>query len=136
VTAIRDIMTRDVFALAASATLAEAACALVARDIGAAPVRDAGGRIVGILSRSDLVDRERVAAVRAALDPPRPLGAADLMTPAFATVHESAPAAEAVDLLATDAAHRVLVLDDRGAIVGLVTAGDLLRALVPPPPGS
>lgn len=132
--AIRDIMTRDVFALPASATLGEAARALVARDIGAAPVRDAAGRIVGILSRSDLVDGERVAAVRAALDPPRPLGAGDLMTPGFAVVHESDPADEAIEALATQSAHRVLVLDDRGAIVGLVTAGDLLRALVPLPP--
>ena len=131
VAAIRDIMTRDVFALPASATLADAARALVARDIGAAPVRDATGRIVGILSRSALVDDERVAALGAALDPPRPLGAADLMTPGFAVVHESDPAAEAIEVLATESAHRVLVLDDRGAIVGLVTAGDLLRALVP-----
>jgi CBS-domain-containing membrane protein len=132
VSAVRDIMTRKVFALASSATLDEAAYALVSRDIGAAPVRDDAGRIVGIVSRSDLVDRERVAAVRAALDPPhRPLGAADLMTPGFVAVHEADPAVEAIALLATEAAHRVLVLDDRGDVVGLVTAGDVLRALVP-----
>jgi CBS-domain-containing membrane protein len=133
--AIRDIMTRDVFVLPASASLEEAARALVQRDIGAAPVRDAAGRVVGVLSRSDLTDRERVAAVRAALDPPRPLGAADLMTPGFAAVRDSDPAAAALDLLANESTHRILVLDEAGDLVGLVTAGDLLRALGPPPAG-
>jgi CBS domain-containing membrane protein len=129
--AIQDIMTRDVFALAASATLDETARALVARDIGAAPVRDADGHIVGVLSRSELCDRERLAAVRAALDPPRPLAAADLMTPDFAAVRADDPAAAALDLLANESAHRVLVFDDGGELVGLVTSGDLLRALLP-----
>jgi CBS-domain-containing membrane protein len=135
VVAIRDIMSREVFALPASVSLDEAARALVERDIGAAPVRDDAGRVVGVLSRSDLCDRERVAAVRAALDPPRPLGAADLMTPGFAAVHASDPAVAALDLLANEASHRVLVLDEAGALVGLVTAGDLLRALLPPRAG-
>ena len=134
--AIRDIMTRDVFTLPASASLDEAARALVARDIAAAPVRDAAGRIVGLLSRSDLCDDERVAAVRAALDRRRPLAAADLMTPHFAAVRAEDPAAAALDLLANEAAHRVLVLDDAGELVGLVTAGDLLRALRPAPAGA
>jgi len=132
VAAIRDIMTREVFTLPHAASLEDAAHALVARDIGAAPVRDADGRVVGVLSRSDLCDLERVAALRAALDPRRPLRAADLMTPGYAAVRPSDPAAAALDLMANEAAHRILVLDDAGALVGVVTAGDLLRALLPP----
>jgi CBS domain-containing membrane protein len=130
--AIHDIMTRDLLALPASASLAEAARALVERDVGAAPVRDAAGRIVGVLSRSDLCDGERLEAVRAALDPPRPVRAADLMTPDFVAVRASDPIAAAIDLLANESAHRVLVMDDAGELVGLVTAADLLRVLAPP----
>jgi len=54
------------------------------------------------------------------------------MTPGYAAVRPSDPAAAALDLMANEAAHRILVLDDAGALVGVVTAGDLLRALLPP----
>jgi CBS domain-containing protein len=118
--AISAIMTRDVFTLPASATLDEAAFALSTRRIGGAPVRDEGGHIVGVLSRADLTDPERVGTAKTA---------GELMTPGFVAVHESDPAIDAVRLMVSEDAHRLLILDERGELVGIVTATDLVRAL-------
>ena len=74
---ISDVMTRDVFALAPSTPAETAAWELNIRGFTGAPVRDERGRLVGVLSRSDLTD------------PDRNLGSLetkevrDLMTPAF-----------------------------------------------------
>ena len=56
---ISDVMTRDVFTLAASTPAETAAWELIVRGFTGAPVRDARGRLVGVLSRSDLCDPER-----------------------------------------------------------------------------
>jgi CBS-domain-containing membrane protein len=126
---VGDIMTRDVFVLSASASLEEATQALVVRDIGAAPVRDAGGWIVGVVSRSDLTDPERRAALRDARASGYAARAADLMTPGFLAARPSDAAVEAARLLVAEDAHRLLVFDDEGALVGIVTPTDVLRAL-------
>src|SRR5262245_50325389 len=80
---IRDIMTREVFVLPAEASLEEAASSLSSRGIGGAPVRDRRGQLVGVLSKSDLVDPENGTADA------RTVG--DVMMPALLTLHEDDP---------------------------------------------
>jgi CBS-domain-containing membrane protein len=121
---ISDIMTRDVFTLAPTTGADDAAWALSVRGISGAPVRDAMGRMVGVLSRSDLTDPER-----------GPWGLSDksvrdLMTPALLTLRASEGAIEAVRLMVREEVHRIIVLDDYGQLAGIVTSSDILRALV------
>ena len=52
---VEDVMTRDVLTLAPAAFIADAARLMRRERIGAIPVID-GGRLVGILTRSDLLD--------------------------------------------------------------------------------
>lgn len=52
-----DVMTRDVVTLSPEMTLEVAAERLVQRGISGAPVVDARGRLVGILSESDILRR-------------------------------------------------------------------------------
>jgi CBS-domain-containing membrane protein len=130
---VGDVMTRDVLVVPAIAALDEVAAALVLRDVAAAPVRDETGRIAGVISRADLMDGERSAAVRAASDDPGDTPRAGmLMTPAFVVAHAGDPAITAVRLLLGEPAHRVLVFDERDELIGIVTPADLLRALAPP----
>lgn len=51
----RDVMKKDVITIPARASLREAALILEEEDIHGAPVVDAAGHVVGIVSRSDLV---------------------------------------------------------------------------------
>ena len=55
---VRDIMQHDVVTIPADATAAEAARLLWTRQIGGAPVLDDAGRVVGVVSTTDLLAPE------------------------------------------------------------------------------
>jgi predicted transcriptional regulator len=120
---ISDVMTRDVFTLAASAPAQQAAWELSARGFTGAPVRDERGRLVGMLSRTDLLDPERNRAGAVAKQ------VQDLMTPALFTLHPSEPVSRAVRLMVREGIRRVVIMERSGEMVGIITASDVLRQL-------
>jgi CBS-domain-containing membrane protein len=121
---IADIMTHDVFTLPASCRADQAACELSLRGFTGAPVRDEGGRLVGVLSRSDLMDPERNEGSLQAKE------VQDLMTPAMFTLNPNDPVLQAVRLMVREGIHRVIVMDDRRQLVGILTSSDVLTAVV------
>ncbi len=120
---IGDVMTRDVFTLDATTPAETAAWELSIRGYTGAPVRDARGRLVGVLSRSDLTDPERV---QGNLDGKE---VQDLMTPALFSLEPSDSANRAIRLMVREGIRRVLVMERNGTLVGIVTASDILRHL-------
>ena len=120
---ISDVMTRDVFTLSVSARADQAAWELNARGFTGAPVRDARGRLVGMLSRSDLVDPERT---QGRLDGKV---VQEEMPPALFTLQPSEPLNRAVRLMVREGIRRVVVMEKSGQMVGIVTASDILRQL-------
>ena len=134
---ISDVMTRDVFTLAASTPAETAARELSVRGFTGAPVRDARGRLVGVLSRSDLADPERNPGGIAAKE------VQDLMTPALFTLDPAQSVACAARLMVREGIGRVVVMD-RGQMVGIVTSSDILSQVAfgvgidanPSPPGA
>lgn len=123
---ISDIMTRDVFRLSPTSTAEEAAWALSVRGISGAPVCDPGGRLLGVVSRTDLSDPER----RPAADPAASGRLVrDIMTPGLLTLRDSDLAMNAVRLMVREEVHRIIVLDDDGELAGIVTPTDVLRAM-------
>jgi CBS-domain-containing membrane protein len=121
---IADIMTRDVFTLEASWPAEHAALELSLRGFTGAPVRDDGGRLVGVLSRSDLMDPERNGGGPGHKD------VQDVMTPAMFTLHPSAPVIQAIGLMVREGIHRVIVMDETRKMVGIITSTDILNAVV------
>ena len=65
---ISDVMTRDVFTLAASTPAETAAWELIVRGFTGAPVRDARGRLVGVLSRTLGGDRGEMVGILTSSD--------------------------------------------------------------------
>lgn len=124
---VKELMTRGVFTLPPSCLLESAAWALVRRGIGAAPVQADDGRIVGVVSKSDLLQPE---SAREGGDGVPPLTVADVMTPALVAMDEGGSLAEAVRLMADHGVHRIFVLREDTVLVGVVTALDVLRRLV------
>jgi predicted transcriptional regulator len=116
---ISDVMTREVFTLAASTPAETAAWELCVRGFTGAPVRDARGRLVGVLSRSDLTDPERSQGGIEAKE------VRDLMTPAMFILAPSEPVTRAARLMVREGIGRVVVMD-RGELVGIVTSSDIL----------
>jgi CBS domain-containing membrane protein len=119
---IGDIMSRDVLTLPPDMPAHDAAAALAQRGISGAPVVDTSGRLVGILSLTDLTDPERRPRTSACT-------VGHLMTPALLTLHDSDLAMNAVRLMVREQIHRVVVLDDDGQLAGIVTPADIVRAL-------
>lgn len=120
---IRDIMTDHLFTVDADASAAEAAIALTRRHIGGAPARDAEGNLVGMISKSDLVDPEP-----SQWNKNEPT-VGDLMNPDLVSVYAEDPAMVAVVEMAKRNIHRLVVLDAESQPVGIVTPMDVVRAL-------
>ncbi len=145
----QDIMTRDVVTVGPDATVQEIAQLLVDRHVSAAPVVDAAGALLGIVSEGDLVRRLEIAGERqpswwlAMISDPGERAkdyvkthaqkASEIMTKNVATVNEATSVADIAHLLEERRIKRVPVLAD-GKLVGIVARADLLRALAVRPP--
>ena len=118
---VRDIMTRHVVTLAADRSIESAAWRFATDGVSGAPVRDRAGNIVGMLSKTDLVDPVIHGELAKTID--------EAMTPAVWAVGPDARAMEAVQLMIDKDIHRVLVLGGPGKIEGIVSTMDVMRAV-------
>ncbi|HMG25816.1 MAG TPA: CBS domain-containing protein [Acidimicrobiia bacterium] len=147
-TPVREVMTRDVVTLRPDQPVQEAADVLAGKAIGAAPVVDAGGKLVGLLRDEDLIVSEARLHVPTVIS----FLGADLVLPSslhrFEHELKKAAGATVADVMITDfhvaepddtldgvAAEmhdrdvtHVPVVDD-GKLVGIVARGDLVRFL-------
>ncbi len=125
-----DIMSRPVTALREKETLRAAVEKMAQESFKRLPVVDANQRLVGWISRLDVL-----AAVQRGAIPPPPERAApaqgatvpDLMHRAVATVSPAAPLNEIVEALERSRQRRVVVIDEERRVAGIITDGDLLR---------
>lgn len=141
-----DLMTREVTSIPQAMSLRAAALVLAREQISGAPVVDADGRCVGVLSTTDLA-RWAVSPSRAPRAP-RALPAeiyadgqvvdVDLLPQEAVRWHMTAdPVTAGPDTPATDLArmmldahiHRVIVVDEAGRPAGIVTSTDVLAAV-------
>jgi CBS-domain-containing membrane protein len=120
---VRDIMVKKVYTVEFDASAEEAAWGLTRRQIGAAPVRNSQGELVGMLTKDDLVD----PAPREWIKKEATVG--DLMDPDVFAVYEDDAALVAVHELATKNVHRLVVLDTDNKLAGIVSTMDVVRAL-------
>ncbi len=133
-----DLMTDSPVSLRRETTIPEALGAMLDRGVTAAPVIDAGGRAIGVVSVTDILIHERAQAgatvgtespVRFEAEPVGPATVEDIMTPDIFTVRADHPADRVVaDLLRLNV-HRLFVEDGQGVIVGVVTATDILHRM-------
>lgn len=130
-----DVMHRPVITVPADATLREAWLLLARRGIAQAPVLAAGGRLVGLVGRSELMPAP-------SLEPPDAADeAARLAQPVTAVMWSPVPSAapdtdlrRVAALLLHTGLPGVPVADAEGVVVGFVSRTDLLRALATDPP--
>jgi CBS domain-containing protein len=114
---VREIMNPELFSLRAHDSVASALRYLSTLDVSGAPVLDAAGRPVGMISFRDLL----------------PAGPGDTVeTRMSAPVVSVAPGTtirEAARLLGERGFHRLVVVREWGDAVGIVSALDVMRAL-------
>ena len=121
---VNKIMTRDVLTVGPNTPLADIAWGLTMKGVTGVPVQDGEGHVLGVVSKSDLVDAQRTDGnlhVRTAKE---------AMTPTLFAITENESVRDAAARMLETGAHRLWVVDDAGKIVGIVTPMDILRAVV------
>jgi CBS domain-containing protein len=147
-TPLRTVMTTDVVTVTADQTLAQAADVLAERGIGAAPVVDDTGTVVGLLRDEDLLSTEarlhvpttmailgvnftlpgEVARYDEELRKAIASTVGEVMEKEFPQLPPDASLEDAATLMhEADVTHVVIVEDGRA--VGVVARGDLVRHL-------
>lgn len=132
-TAITKVMSTDVTTIQRGQPISEAYEIFKDSPFHHLPVLD-GQSPVGVLSSTDIlrlvydVDGTDDRTLQVFLD--SQFNIDDAMTPDPTSLPESATIKEAADLLSDGSMHSVIVLDDDGAIAGIVTTTDLVQFLV------
>ncbi len=114
-----DIMARDVIRVSAGASTEEARSLILERGIRTLPVVSETNRVVGYVGLRQLTGGGHL--VREVMEQPVTAAASD-------------DALTLVDPLTDGLHHAVIIVDDTGRLVGLVTQTDLLAALAQAPP--
>jgi CBS domain-containing protein len=145
-------MTTKVLTVRPETPIREAAALMAERGVSGLPVVDDAGRVVGILSEGDLIIRQKpreplpwwrqffVDAEGLAREYRKAVGttAGEVMTTEVLCVGPELPIAAAAVILDERRIRRLPVVAD-GRLVGIVSRGDLVRALArtaPSPPAS
>lgn len=118
---VRDIMEQDVLCLSPDMPLEDAARRLADRQVGAAPVCTREGRVIGVLSKTDVTEcfgaADQAPTVR------------DAMTADVLSIAPDSPIDAAIRLMAFEGVHRLVVLDADHHLAGVVSSMDVLRHL-------
>ncbi|MFJ9869130.1 CBS domain-containing protein [Streptomyces sp. NPDC101165] len=139
-TVVNDVMTRTVVALRTGAAFKEIVRTMREWRVSALPVLDGAGRVVGVVSEADLLPKEEYRegdpGRHGQLRDPADLRKADgvtadeLMTAPAVTVAPDATLAHAARVMACSRVKRLPVVDDQGALMGIVSRSDLLTVFL------
>ncbi|MEV4712864.1 CBS domain-containing protein [Micromonospora sp. NPDC049374] len=133
---VGDVMTRDVMSVRPDTSYREVVDALVGSGVSAAPVVDAEGHVLGVVSEADLLHKieaagderhRRIIGVRRVAAKAQATVAADLMTAPAVVVEPTASVAAAARRLEAAQVKRMPVVDTDRRLVGIVSRRDLLR---------
>lgn len=121
---IRDIMTESVLVLTEGTPLLEAATTLSNMGVSGAPVCDPQGRVIGVVSKSDIV--AKLADGRSSAE----LRVGDLMTSKVFSVRPGDVLGGAIRRFVAENIHRLMVVDEEQHLLGILTPMDVLKAIV------
>jgi CBS domain-containing protein len=143
---VSDLMTRDVHAAAPDESLKDAARKLVEHGVSGLPVVDEDGRILGVLSEGDILQKERGVlerrggplawfvdeTFRAETRKAAARTVREAMTAPAITIGPSSSAAAAARMMVEKHVNRLPVVTRDERLVGIVTRADLVRAFTRP----
>ncbi|MGR0481019.1 MAG: CBS domain-containing protein [Candidatus Electronema sp. V4] len=144
----KDLMSANVIAVTLDTEIRELAKVLAANRISGAPVLDGAGRVIGVVTESDLIFQNKKVHIPTAfaildsfifLEDPEKMEqelmkmagtkVADICTVNPVTVREDTPVEEIATLMAEKKVHTLPVLDRSGQLVGVIGKADLIRMI-------
>lgn len=117
------VMSKTVMALELNTNAKDCARAMVKRGVSCAVITQEGSA-VGIVTERDLVIKVLAESIDA-----KNVLVRDIMSTPLITVAPDAALTEAAELMARYRIRRLVVVDQSGVMVGLITTGDIARAL-------
>jgi predicted transcriptional regulator len=145
---VADVMSRDLFTVKPQTPIKEAINILAERNISGLPVVDDAGKLVGVISETDLLWQET------GVEPPlyivfldsviylenparhdqelhKALGqtVGEVMSTNPVSVKPDQPLRKAAKLMQEKSIRRLAVTDDGGKVIGILTTGDIVRAM-------
>lgn len=121
----KDIMEKPVLAATPLASLRDVATQLVTNEFSGMPVAASDGRVVGVITESDIV-RTLIEGKRL-----ENLTAGEVMTGPPITVDVNTPIEDVMKALEDNRIVRVPVTD-QDKLVGIISRGDVIRAILEP----
>ncbi len=116
---------KDVYSVSQEATVHDVARYLREKGVRAVGVVDAKGCVVGVVSQADMSDK--VAAENKC---PAWMRITEIMTVELVSVPLDTPLDECVRLMEKNGIFHLVVQDDKGKFLGMLSVQDLLRVIV------
>jgi CBS domain-containing protein len=134
---VKDVMTADVVAVRADTSYRDLAAQLRTHRVSGFPVVDDDGKVVGVVSESDLLAAGTPGSKHLAFfhhqDPSAAApAAAHLMTHPAVTIGSDEPVRRAAALMSARKLRRLPVVDHGGRLVGILSRADVLSVLARP----
>lgn len=149
----KDVMNPNVLSVPDDWTIEELAQFLIDKAITGAPVADESGKLIGVVSLTDIVQHDSLAEMRVRANEPhdyylhgwedrlspeeissfhveeKPLVTVrEIMTPFVFKVDEQTPIQEVADTMIGGRVHRLMVTHNE-RVVGIITTMDLLKVI-------
>ncbi|GBC75230.1 Hypoxic response protein 1 [archaeon HR06] len=120
---VKDFMSKKIVSLDINSKLEEVARVMGERRIGSIVITEEG-KPKGIITERDMV----IKVIAKGLDY-RNLKAKDIMSYPLITINKERSLEEAAEVMLTKGIRRLIVMDEKGEMVGIITTSDLARSL-------
>ncbi len=139
---VHDVMTRDVLSVSKYESIVNVANILSERNISGLPVVDRENKVIGVITQADILSMVGVSHERTFKDLLRYLRGenlpecrrgdyvGDVMTSPAHTIRPNQTIAEAVKIMAEKNIRRLIVVDEKNTLIGIITRADILRAVI------
>lgn len=115
---------KEIFSITEETSVHQAAQYLREKQVRAVGVVDAGGKLTGVISQSDVSDK--VAAENKC---PAWMKASDIMTRELITVTQEIALDECLRLMEQNSIYHLIVLNERQEFLGMLSISDILRVV-------
>jgi CBS domain-containing protein len=117
----RDVMTANVISVSPDTTLRSVCSLMREHEIGAVPIIDVVGRVLGLVTDRDVV--VRAVAARRDIDQ---VHAGDIMSIGIECARPDTPVTSVAEKMARYRVRRIPVVDEQQHLVGIVARDDLV----------
>jgi CBS domain-containing protein len=128
---VGQVMTPRPITVTPETTITQAVKLMVEHDVKRLPVVDAENKLLGVVSRINvlraLAEPPLTETIRGSPPPGAHTRVGEMMMTNVPAVQAEAPLVEVVDFLVSHARRRVVVIDNERRVLGIITDGDLIK---------